>query len=328
MTKTSTKHILTFSISRQTAFMRDRLSAGILRIALIATSVMALGVSPSFAEACSRRCSKVVTFYFGVETSIPDPNHPYTVDIFHTDIDVPYLSNVWHMYVSHDDVPGGTAIPPEQALIYANQNARIQLASIPPNFQFIGAEPNETFWILPQTPDPDILYLGIAAETMTPSDHARLCTWNPGDSGRGADVEAKWIQVNLVDMRGPPGGEFSVWQQSVSSPPLMMFSTFDGGITESGDVYYILSGGHAHVNWAFTRPGLYEIDLQVSSYTTNIAGDIDGDLDVDEVDLEILVAVLMEADTTDEHIAAADMNCDGRVDGLDVQSFVNALIGM
>ncbi len=311
-----------------TVLSNTRAANTVICTVMVTACVLLQGTFPTTVTACSRRCSKIVTFYFGVETPVPNPDHPYLVDIFHTDLDVPFLGNVWHAYVSHDDVPGGSSIPPDQALIYANEHAQTQLASIPPSYAFIGAEPNETFWILPQTPDPNILYLGFAAETMTPADHARLCTWNPGDPGRGANVEAKWIQINLIGMRGPPEGEFSVWQQSVASPPLMMFSTFEGGITEAGDVYYILSGGHAHMNWAFTQPGIYEVDLQISSYTNNIAGDIDDDMDVDGVDLQILVDVLLEYDTTIEYIAAADLNCDGRVNGLDIQPFVDAFIGL
>jgi len=41
-------------------------------------------------------------------------------------------------------------------------------------------------------------------------------------------------------------------------------STHDGGITAQ-DVFHISAGSHVHVNWGFPRPGLYAVDLRVST---------------------------------------------------------------
>lgn len=300
-----------------------------LRLPLVAflAALVAWPVTPARAGApCGRRCSAIVTIYFGVETPIPDPAHPFTVDLFHTDVATPYQGGAWRVFINHDDVPGGTEIDPEEALLYANVEARFQLASIPPGFEFIGAQPNEVFWILPQSPDPDVLYLGMSTEAMSAGDIARICTWNPGASAHGADVDARWIRVNVLDVRGPPGGHFSMWQTAGPGSPRVHYSTFSGGIT-GDDVFYILAGAHAHMNWAFTKPGLFEVDVQVSAPTTDIDGDLDDDGDVDELDLSIFAAVLVANDADPAHRIAADLNCDGRADGLDIMPFVAAMLG-
>jgi hypothetical protein len=256
--------------------MRDACRQVATTAALVSMVTLAMGVGAGEvrAEGMTEVRSGPVTVCFGVESPIPDPLNPETIDIWHTDLDLPFAACRWAPLVSHDapsSPPGGTPFSLDEALIYVNTNARFILPSIPPGFEFIGAEANQPFWILPQTQDPDVLYLGIAAETMSPADIADLALWNPGDPRGGADVENKWIRVALLDVRGPAGGEVSSWQAS-GGPPTVFMSTVEGGIDES-DAFYLLAGGHNHLNWGFTQPGRYEVDLQLTSFIVPPRGD-------------------------------------------------------
>lgn len=56
-------------------------------------------------------------------------------------------------------------------------------------------------------------------------------------------------------------------------------------------------------------------------------GDLDGDGDVDSTDAAIFVAVLLGQDTEPTHVAKADLDLSGMVNGLDIQPFVDALLG-
>ena len=204
-----------------------------------------------------------VTFHFGIETPVPDPNHPVTVDLFHADLEVSLTPAGWDLLVSYDEPgsgPGGLDVPAEDALLYGSANARVTLPSIPAGFEFIGAEAGETFWVLPQNAGSGALPLGIAAER---ADAGRLCPWNPGDP-LGADVADRWFRMELLDVRGPAGGEFSIWQADGIHPPVVYMSTADGGITED-DVYHISSGSHVHMNWGFTQSGHYAVTFRVST---------------------------------------------------------------
>jgi len=99
----------------------------------------------------------------------------------------------------------------------------------------------------------------------------------------------KWLQVNLVEVRGPEGGHVSMWQESGSNP-IVFFSTSEGGITED-DVYYIRANLHAHNSWAFTEPGLYEVDIQVSTYhlcDESLIADINNDCIVNLEDFSLM----------------------------------------
>ncbi len=227
---------------------------------LLASAWIAL---PTFGQGDCARVSTDVTFFFGIDVPVPDPNHPFTVDLWHTDLELSFRPEGWTVVVSHDPPgagPAGLDIEPVEALLLANPETMWLLSSIPPDFDFIGATPGEPFWVLPQNTFSAGLALGMAVEL---ADSGRFCPWNPGDP-RGAETEDLWFELKLLDVRGPADGDFSMWQADGVNPPVVFFSTRDGGITDK-DVYYITDRGHAHMNWGFTQPGLYEIDFRVST---------------------------------------------------------------
>lgn len=220
--------------------------------------------TPALAEEhCTLISSDITTFYFGVETPIPDINHPIIIDFFHTDIEVAFTQTGWDIAIASDepDSPlGEIAVEPAEALLYVNTNARITLPSIPNGFEFIGAKPGGTFWVLPQTEGTGALPLGLCADQ---ADISRLCDWDPGDA-RGANIADKWFEVKVVAVRGPKDGNFSMWQADAIHQPVLFVSTAEGGITDD-DVFYISAGSHSHLNWGFTKPGIYEIDFRIST---------------------------------------------------------------
>lgn len=276
---------------------------------------------------CDYVTSEVKTIYFGIEVPVPDPNHPVTVSTGHTDVDIPYGSCFWSLEVS-PDILG--QVPAEDALLFAGTQARFTLATIPPAFEFIGVMPGETFWVMPQNQAAGVIFLGFSSETMTLDDRARVCEWNPNDPRGGANVPAKWIRIELADVRGPEGGHFSLWQTTGPGQVVQYMSTFDGGITEV-DSYHVLAGSHTHLNWGFTEPGIYEVDLRLSTYVAPLKGDLACDCAVDLFDVEAFVQALLDADVyadsyPDCNVNNADINEDGDIDGADVSGFVDLLL--
>ncbi|HVP13358.1 MAG TPA: hypothetical protein VMV94_19445 [Phycisphaerae bacterium] len=59
----------------------------------------------------------------------------------------------------------------------------------------------------------------------------------------------------------------------------------------------------------------------------NGSGDLDGNGHCDVQDVPLFVAVLLGEDTNPAHRSAADLTCDGDVDGQDVQAFVDRCLG-
>ncbi len=275
---------------------------------------------------CDYITSEVKTVYFGIEVPTPDPDHPVTFSSGHTDVDVPYKDCAWQLEIS----PDSGQIDPEDALIFAGVQARFILASIPPGFEFIGASPGQTFWVLPQNNTAGVVFLGISSESMTTTDRNRVCIWNPDDPRGGANVPAKWIRIEVVDVRGPANGHFSMWQTSGPGVVTAYVSTFDGGITED-DAFHLVVGSHSHLNWGFTQPGLYEVDVRLSTYVERMQGDLACDCIVDLLDVPAFVEALLSPETyamdyPDCNIWNADVNEDGEIDGADIQGFVNLLL--
>lgn len=258
----------------------------IVRHAAAAAAAVLLAQGLAAEEVCVTVISDPVTFYFGVETE--DPNHPVLIDIHHTDVAMPFVGGEWDLHV-HQHPPGEGEVAPEDALLYANESARVVLDEVPPGYEFIGLTPGEPFWVLPQDPDPNVLFLGIASEDMEEGDVARVCVWNPGDPRGGADQPGAWLRLQLVEVDGPEGGEFSIWQTG-DSGPVVFWSTFEGGLTDH-DVFYGVAGGHSHINWALTRPGVYAVTLRAATLVrSNCPGDLDLNDAVDLADLAILLA--------------------------------------
>jgi surface-anchored protein len=103
-------------------------------------------------------------------------------------------------------------------------------------------------WILPQTQDPNLLYLGLATEEI-------LSGIFVGDE----------VSVNLISVSGP--GTFSMYTESLGNPNVI-FDSSDG--ISGADSVTLPVGTHQHFNFGFTAPGDYTIAFEGSG--TLVAG--------------------------------------------------------
>jgi surface-anchored protein len=239
------------------------------------------------AQRCIVSTSPVATLYFGIEIPLPSPDHPHTIPNAHTDIAIPLtFADGWDLHILTDLPKTDTRVETEQSLFALGTAHRVSLPSIPPGYEFLGVPAGQTFWYYNQETAPSP---GFNSDTMTSAELNALCLWDPNDQAHNATTPQKWLQVNLIDVRGPEGGELSMWQEGAVSP-VVFFSTYDGGITQE-DVYYLLAGAHAHCSWAFTKPGLYEVDIQVSTThfcEETLTADLNQDCVVNLADLAIM----------------------------------------
>lgn len=97
-------------------------------------------------------------------------------------------------------------------------------------------------WILPQVEQPRLPSVGF------------------GTQGSGAFQNGR-IRLRLVAFSGP--GNFAIYNTAPFGGYSVTICTRDG-LSEADTVIQSFPAGHAHVNWAFTRPGLYELGLQAS----------------------------------------------------------------
>jgi surface-anchored protein len=183
----------------------------------------------------------------------PLPGHPAEGDservrllTSHVDIRVAYQpdneTNKLAVVVRDDDA-GHIYLSNEVALV-AVEASRLTL---PPGTIF-GNE-GDPFWVLPQSQNPEVLYLGLSGEGL------------PGGTFTTD------LALRLVAVRGP--GRFFLWQAGAFGEFDLRMNTADG-VTDMDHVA-VSVGGHAHYNWGFTTNGIYEVVLQAFGQRVGIA---------------------------------------------------------
>jgi len=131
--------------------------------------------------------------------------------------------------------------------IVGNTNARTAISGNP-NFAFLGAA-GSPLWILPQTQNTSLPYIGISAEDgLFPTDIP-------------AGVFNSPMALELVSVEGP--GNFFVWSVSgAGQPPNVKMIATNGVISAPYDAAPIPITVHDHNNWAFSTNGLYRVTFR------------------------------------------------------------------
>jgi surface-anchored protein len=124
------------------------------------------------------------------------------------------------------------------SVIRVAESARLQLPSGTP-FGPEGAH----LWILPQTQEPQLVYLGLSAEKISASTFQ-----NP-------------VSISLLSVEGP--GDFFLWQANQFGALEIKMNSRDG--IDSTDRATPLIGSHEHLNWGFSTNGSYRVTLQASA---------------------------------------------------------------
>jgi surface-anchored protein len=150
--------------------------------------------------------------------------------------------------------PDGLEFEPDEVIIL------VPGPSIPrpagSQWDLTGNNAGDPVWFLPATQDPAKPFLGLATDELDPGD------WLLND-----------ISLRLEAMSGPAGGHFSLWNlDSFGQPEFVIASSL--GLEVSG-AFFPIVGSHAHFNWGFTEPGIYELTFQASG-THRIDGLVSG----------------------------------------------------
>ncbi len=143
----------------------------------------------------------------------------------------------------------------QQVFIVGNTNAKLTIPANA-NYAFLGS-PGAPVWILPQSQNITLPYLGTSAEDIP------LGVFNGP------------LNFELISVEGP--GNFFAWANSgAGQPPTVKFISTNGVVSTQYNVMNPLTGSHEHYNWGFSTNGLYRITFRVTGQrigeSTNIIG--------------------------------------------------------
>jgi surface-anchored protein len=165
----------------------------------------------------------------------------------HTDLSINYdaVAKAWDFHVGSDTL--GVEFGTNDVVLKVKAAAQSTVPS-DPHFAFLGT-PGAPVWILPKVQNEELLYLGY------------------GGSGIPTHVfVGEQVKVTLKNVTGP--GDFFSYDFDLFGNPKVLFNTRDG--ISTNDVATVQAGGDYHLNWAFSKPGVYKVALEVSG--TLLAG--------------------------------------------------------
>jgi surface-anchored protein len=157
----------------------------------------------------------------------------------HADVGVNYEVGAWDLHVHHHDLG---EFEPGDAILGVDIAAALSTVPAGAQWSFLGTA-GSSVWILPQTENHDLLFLGLGTEELATGI-----------------FNGNQVTLSLKALNGP--GNFSVYQTDMFGTPTVFMNSGDG--IAAGDAVALTAGGHRHVNWAFTAPGVYQIDFEGS----------------------------------------------------------------
>lgn len=202
---------------------------------------------------------------------------PGVLETGHVDMGPRFVDGSWRLLV-HDDAartdPSAASVwrTPERTVLRV-VDAAVQQVPDDPAYAFVGAEPGADVWVVPQTQDPDVVWLG----------------WNTQDPEVMASVD-RGVTLGLRGVQGP--GTMTVYLQSgtFGAPQVL----WDSRAAGPQDVWVDVNT-HTHASWVFTAPGVYLVQVEVA------ADLLDGSR---ATDTQVLRVAVGSATSTDEAAAA------------------------
>ncbi len=195
----------------------------------------------------------------------------------HADISVNFnaslmgsATNPWRLTVRNEDARieyGGRREATQdeiQAYLDALETSKVEVPN-DARYSFLGPAGTEVF-ILPQTQESDMLYLGTSSENKTSQSGWQGFAVQSNLLVRGFATgvfQNNRVNLRLESFSGP--GDFYLYSTNSFGDPTVFYNTANG--LSLLDNRQMSPGNHTHFNWAFTESGEYTIGLRASATT-------------------------------------------------------------
>lgn len=182
----------------------------------------------------------------------------------HVDLDFNVIGGAWQIGLHHQ-TQGSFA--PGEAILHARdepfgEGGSRASRTAGSQWNFIGVDEGDPFYLFPQNNQPGVLWPGMAAED-TQSNTLALY---PESDPRASTTPAPWISIQVMHIAyyGDGDGHFSLWSSGSLGETTVWMSSVNE--LSADDRFLFLSGGHTHMNWGFSDLGYYGITFQASAF--------------------------------------------------------------
>ena len=164
----------------------------------------------------------------------------------HVDIGPRMVDGQWSVALRDDSGAHPVWRDPDRTVLRVS-DAALMAAPTGSDYAFMGAQAGEQYYVVPQTQNPDVVWLG----------------WNTQDPGVVSAID-RGATMRIGSVAGP-GRTWMFLQDGTFGKPRLLV---DGQSGQAQDVW-VDASTHVHANWVFTAPGVYTAALTFSARTTD-----------------------------------------------------------
>ena len=242
-----------------------------LTMTLAATlTATALAITPSAAWAGD--LAQVVS----AEEDVAAPGTETTIDHGHVDLGLQVIDGQADFLARDDSAEKPIWRELDDVVFDIGDDAQLTLPD-DKAFSFVGADPGSDVWVVPQTEQANVPWLG----------------WNTQAPSLNENVD-RGLTMEFLGHQGP--GDFSLFLQNGGfEPPQLLWSTADA----STEGFWVDLGTHTHANWVFTEPGIHQVRVRMTGEGT-------GDSSGSEVSAEATLTFAVGGGTDPAEAQAAE----------------------
>lgn len=175
------------------------------------------------------------------DEEVATPGTEATIDHGHVDLGLLLVDGQAQFLARDDSAATPVWRDPADVVFDVSDNAQLTLPE-DKAFSFVGAEPGSQVWVVPQTEQADVPWLG----------------WNTQAPSLTDNVD-RGLTMEFLGHQGP--GEFSLFLQNGGfEEPQLLWSTATGAT----DGFWVDLGTHTHANWVFSEPGIHQVRVRMS----------------------------------------------------------------
>ena len=182
---------------------------------------------------------------FASDANAATSNQPVMIQAGHADFGPTLAGGHWKIQIRDDTGDDPVWRDPENVVFKLGSSSIIQM----PNdaaYNFIGEKPGTKLYVIPQTQNPDVPWLG----------------WNTQEGGVLNELD-RGAKLSLEGVSGP--GKLHVYLENGNNNPQQLWDSTKGYPQNS----WIETNAHTHVNWVFSKPGIYHVKLTFSGKLKN-----------------------------------------------------------